>query len=89
MVLVHWDMTQNSRDNFHDVFRKDDPQGPEVSDSSLRVTRTPRSPRACPRSPEKRQKITPVLQATVALNHAYHRGRGRREGAGESLEQRV
>ena len=28
------------------------------------VNRTPRSPRACPRSPEKRKKKTPVLQAT-------------------------
>ena len=30
-----------------------------------RVSRTSRSPRACPRSPEKRKKITPVLQAEI------------------------
>ena len=30
-----------------------------------RVSRTSRSPRACPRSPEKRNKITPVLQASL------------------------
>ena len=32
---------------------------------SSRVSRTSRSPCACPRSPEKRKKIAPVLQAIV------------------------
>ena len=36
-----------------------------------RVTRTPRSPRACSRSPEKRKKITPFLQAKCVKPHPH------------------
>ena len=36
--------------------------------SRVRVSRTSCSPRACPRLPEKRKKMTPVLQATIKVN---------------------
>ena len=34
-----------------------------------RVTRAPRLPRACLRLPEKRKKVTPVLQATIGQSN--------------------